>query len=461
MVQPINYGAVLAPTSPLDPDAFMRGAQGGQVLVQNMQNRQIAQAQAEQAQAQAMKAQTDARLAIEAAQAKAQADAERKAALAKLSQPGTPLAEFGRVAVIYPEISEQIKRSQDMLTDAEKQTKFTVGARALSALETGNGEAAAALLEEEAARNEASGRNEDARSYRLNAEAIRKAPEQARAVLATYLAGADPQNFAKIEADIRANPATVEKIEADAGKATVQALAEGQVIDAEIGLKRAQAAKYRADIAIDARRMNLDEKKAQADWNKMMMEAAQAGAGAPLETDERKAVSEAAKEAVVLNGSADATEALAAKMAGAANRGESSGIRGGLVRKWETFIGNESEMTQLRNEANQFITKGVVDSLPAGAASENDVSMVKAGFPGENADTAYVAKWLKAYANVKRSAAKVKRAESIWTSANQGGGLGPARRAFTLDGKQVNPGDSFVDFVAPPKAASKFSQPRR
>ena len=92
MVQPINYGAVLAPTSPLDPDAFMRGAQGGQVLVQNMQNRQIAQAQAEQAQAMAMKAQTDARLAIEAARAKAQADAERKAALAKLSQPGTPLA---------------------------------------------------------------------------------------------------------------------------------------------------------------------------------------------------------------------------------------------------------------------------------------------------------------------------------------------------------------------------------
>lgn len=452
MVQPINYGALLAPTTPLDPSAFLQGAQAGQVIAGNIQNRQVAEAQMAQAQVQA-------RLAQEAARAKAEADAARKADLARLADPSTPLADFARVTAKYPEISEGLKRSYDMLTDAEKQTKYAVGARALSAVEAGDTETAAALLEEEAARNEASGRTDDARTYRLNAEGVRKVPTQARALIATFLASTDPEKFAKIEADIRSNPATVAKADAEAFKAEVQSLAEGQQIEAELNLKRAQTAKLRSDIANDAKRVGLDAKRLELDWMKAMREAAQAAGGAlPLETDERKAVGDAAKEAVVLNGSADATETLAAKMSDAAARGEASGIRGGLMRKWETFIGNESEMTQLRNEANQFITKGVVDALPAGAASENDVRMVKAGFPGENADTAYVSKWLKSYANVKRAAAKVKRAESIWISANQGGGLGPAKRAFVLDGKQVNPGDSFVDFVAVPKARSKFAE---
>lgn len=454
MVQPINYGAFLAPTTPLDGSAFLQGAQAGQVIAGNLQQRQVAEAQSAALQQQA-------RIAQEQARAKAEADARRQADLAKLSQPTTSLTEFARISSLYPEISEGLKRSYDMLSAAERETKYTVGARALSALESGNGEVAAKILEEEAARNEASGRVDDARTYRLNAEAITKAPEKARAVIATFLAATDPEKFAKIEADIRSNPATVQKAEADAFKAEVQSLAEGQQIEADLGLKRAQAAKFRSDIAIDARRMNLDEKKAQAEWNKMMMEAAQAGAGVPLETDERKAVGEAAKEAVVLNGSADSTAVLANKMRDLAARGESSGVRGALVRKWETFIGNESETTQLRNEANQFIAKGIVDSLPAGAASDNDIRMVKSGFPSENADAGYVANWLDSYARVKRAAAKVKRAESVWIAANQGGSLGPARRAFVVDGRQVNPGDTFVDFVATPQPQQKSRFSRR
>lgn len=461
MVQPINYGALLAPTTPLDPDAFLRGAQGGQVIAQNMQNRQVAQAQSEQARAMQMKAQTDARLAIEAAAKKAEYERQKQADLALLRNPKTPLTEFGRVAVLYPENSEQIKRSQEGISDAEKAAKFEFGSRVLALHEAGMTEEAAQMLEREAARNEVKGMSEQARALGLHAQGMRKDPTQVRTFIASYLASADPEKFAQTEADIASNPAVVAKREAEAGRATVQELAEGQMLDADIGLKRAQAAKYRADIAIDARRMNLDEKKAQADWNKMMQEAAQAGAGAPLETDERKAVGEAAKEAVVLNGSADGIRILADKMRKQAAAGGPSGVRGGLVRKWETFVGNESETTQLRNEFNRFTAQGVVEALPPGAASDRDIGMVRAGFPGENADAAYVASWLDSYERVKRAAAKVKRAESIWLSANQGGSLGPARRAFVLDGKQVNPGDTFVDFVAPPKAASKFSAPKR
>lgn len=456
MVQPINYGAVLAPTSPLDPDAFMRGAQGGQVLVQNMQNRQIAQAQAEQAQAQAMKAQTDARLAIEAARAKAQADAERKAALAKLSQPGTPLAEFGRVAVIYPEISEQIKRSQDMLTDAERQTKFTVGARALALHEAGMTEEAAALLEEESARNEASGRPEEAKSYSLNAQAMRKAPTQARSVIATFLASADPEKFAQIEADISSNPATVAKREAEAGIATVQELSEGETRQADIDFKKAQTAKIRAETAAMVRAMNAAKDPTAPPR--------------PLETDERKSVNEAAKEAVALGAKAENLDSLAAKIeADAKAKGtwqkasdaamsmmDPTGLGKMAERKIRTFMGTEDQETELYNEFERFKASGVVEALPQGAASDNDISMIRAGFPGANANDAYKAKWLRAYASVTKDIQRVKRAETIWQSANQGGGLGPAQRDFILDGKPVRAGQSFVDFVAKPRKDSRF-----
>lgn len=456
MVQPINYGALLAPTTPLDPDAFLRGAQGGQVIAQNMQNRQVAQAQSEQARAMQIKAQTDARLAIEAAAKKAEQDAKRAADLQLLRQPGTSLSEFARVTALYPEISEPLKRSFDMLSEAEKKTKFEVGARALSAVESGDSELAAKLLEDEAARNEASGRMEDARTYRLNAEGIRKAPTDARAVIATFVSAADPERFAQVQADLASNPAIVAKREAEAGIATVQELSEGKSREADIEKTKAETAKIRAETAAMVKAMNAAKDPTAPPK--------------PLETDERKSVNEAAKEAVMLGAKAESLESLASKIeADAIEKGtwqvagdaamsmmDPTGIGKMVERKVRTFMGTEDQETSLYNEFERFKASGIVEALPQGAASDNDIAMIKAGFPGANANDAYKADWLRAYARVTKDIQRVKRAETIWQSANQGGGLGPAQRDFVLDGKPVRAGMSFVDFVAKPRKDSRF-----
>lgn len=451
MVQPINYGALLATPTPLDGSAFLHGAQAGQVIAGNLQNRQVAEAQSAALQQQA-------RIAQEQARAKAEADARRQADLAKLSQPTTSLTEFARISAQYPDISEGLKRSYDMLSAAERETKYTVGARALSALESGNGEVAAKILEEEAARNEASGRVDDARTYRLNAEAITKAPEKARAVIATFLAATDPEKFAKVEADIRSNPATVQKAEADADKALVQSMAEGKKIATELALTQAQTFKLYKDAERDAAMLGLERDKLALMQLKAQQEAMALAGGAPLETDERKAVGEAANVAIKEAAGANRVEALAVRMRDLAAKEGASGVAARAKRTFQEFIGSEDESTALRKEFESFINQGVVDNLPPGAASEKDVSMVRAGFPGAGASAEYAANWLESYARVKRDVAKVKRAESMWIAANQGGSIGPARRAFVIDGKQVNPGDNFVDFVAAPKPAQQGSR---
>lgn len=439
MVQPYNYGALLAPTTPLDGDAFLRGAQSGQVLVQNAQNRQIAQAQAQEAQ-------VKAQIAIQQAREKAEYERRKAADLAKLAAPGTPLSEFARTTALYPEISEQLKRSYDMLSDAEKKTKYEVGARALALVEAGDNEAAAALLEEEAERNKVSGREEDARTYGLNAQALRKVPTQARALIGTFMASADPEKFAQIEADIRSNPAVVTKREAEADKSTIESLALGKEKEAETDYKKAMTAKIRAETAGLYRALN----------------EARGDAGKPLETDERKSVNEAAKEAVTLGAKAEGLRNLASRIereakakgtwqkAGdvAVDIMDFTGLGRAAERKIRTWTGNENEDTILYNEFERFKASGIVDALPTGAASDNDIKLIKAGFPGANANDAYKAKWLNAYANVTEDIRRVKRAETLWQSANQGGGLGPAQRAFVIDGKKVKPGMSFVDFVA-------------
>jgi hypothetical protein len=454
MVQPYNYGALLAPTTPLDGSAFLQGAQAGQVIAGNLQQRQVAEAQSAALQQQA-------RIAQEQARAKAERDAARNAALAQLTKPGSRREDFARVAIEFPEIQEQLQKSVAMMSDAERATKYEVGARVLSAIEAGRPEIAYGVLEAEAKRNEVSGRPDEAVAFRQRIEDLKADAPGARARIGVWLAATDPEKFAKIEADIRSNPATVQKAEADADKALMQSMAEGKKIATELALTQAQTFKLYKDAERDAAMLGIERDKLALMQLKAQQEAMALAGGAPLETDERKAVGEAANVAIKEGAGADRVAALAVRMRDLARKEGASGVVARATRTFQEFFGSEDESTALRKEFESFINQGVVDNLPPGAASENDVAMVRAGFPGAGASAEYAANWLDSYARVKRDVAKVKRAESMWIAANQGGSIGPARRSFVIDGRQVNPGDNFVDFVATPQPQQKSRFSRR
>lgn len=195
MVSPINY--MMNVRSPFEQ--AMRGFEFGQagrlreaqeartaeefplLMQQRQQTMDIQRAQEGRAAAQF----EQQRAAAAAAQERA--EAMRTAMVNLAENPGATAEDYGRLMMEYPEISQDLQRGWDMMSEPRQRTILRDMAQVYSAIDTGNIDIARDLLQQriDAARN--SGREDDAQQAELILRTMEVDPRAARTTLGISL----------------------------------------------------------------------------------------------------------------------------------------------------------------------------------------------------------------------------------------------------------------------------------
>ena len=113
--------------------------------------------------------------------------------------------------------------------------------------------------------------------------------------------------------------------------------------------------------------------------------------------------------------------------------------------KVDTVLGSRDELAKLRTKFNKIINIGVMNSLPPGAASENDVAIARQGFPPAGAEKAEIVAYLEAAGRISVAKSRYKSMRIKFLSENFT--EGKASKDFSIDGKQVKKGETFIDFA--------------
>lgn len=171
------------------------------------------------------------------AEAKRAQEAQLKVDLAALAQNPSSQA-IGQMSIKYPQLSEQFKRSFDILEPAQKQAKLDHAAQVYAALHNNQPDIARDVLTKQAAALRNSGNEADAKAAETMAGLIEQNPDFAKTSAGLILSsamGADKfaSTFQALGGEERAAakaPAELEKAQADARKAKADAtVAEGTI----------------------------------------------------------------------------------------------------------------------------------------------------------------------------------------------------------------------------------------
>lgn len=150
--------------------------------------------------------------------------------LLELSRNPTPQS-IAQMSLRYPQLSEQFKRSYDMLTPQQQQAKLSAAIPVYAAVQSGRMDIAAAKLRETAQAMENSGQADEAARTRAMADLVEQHPETAKVTTGLLLANVMgpekfTETFGKLGAEGRAQelqPSAVREAEAKATGAEADA----------------------------------------------------------------------------------------------------------------------------------------------------------------------------------------------------------------------------------------------
>lgn len=206
------------------------------------------------------------------AEKSAQAQAQLQADLSQLGDNPTP-AGLAQLMVKYPSMSEQFKRTYDVLSAEQQNSRVQQASQVYAALESGQPDMAQRILQEQATAYRNSGMEREAKTLEDLAEMARLSPETARTSTGLFLASAmGPEKFTETftklqterrEADLA--PEQLTEAQAKARQAAVKAdFAESEAV-MELQKKGWDIYKIQEDVKIARENSRIAALKAQAD----------------------------------------------------------------------------------------------------------------------------------------------------------------------------------------------------
>ena len=477
---PINYGLGLTPLNPAE--AMRQGMVVGQGLLDaretGLQNQQAAlerpialqQSQLKLRTGLAAEADANAQRALAAAaqQSAAMRAAEMQAATQKYLQNPTPEAanEFFTRFPEHP-LSKQYDKVIASRTEAQREQDFSRPMQVTSALEAGTpeGQEAAARYMDGEAEKFANIDEKQAEAFRQTAEMIRKDPKQTLAYLQGLQSKLAPslgkslEELRSVDAKVREGVAKAGEAEAKERIELINAENRRKVIDSELGLQRAQTAKYYKDMDLDIQRLGFDREKFEAENARALKELDLKTQEIP--TNLVPAVLKMSEESVASDMQADDWGSLASEFdkfeGGFGVIGTvATGLQGDASEVFKRVIGSDDAISVVRKRYLGMMAKGVVSNLPKGAASDADIALVKGGFPNDTSDPKKLARFSRAMENVERASARVKAARAEFLARNKGAGV--ARGNFSVGGISVREGETEANVMRRIFAKQKLTE---
>lgn len=237
-----------------------------------------------------------------AAQQAAQSRQQLQADLAALGPNATPAA-LSQLMVRYPQMSEEFKRTYDVLNSEQQKSRVDQASQIYAALEAGQPDMAQRLLAEQAEAYRNTGLDREAKTLEDLSELVRVSPETARTSTGLFLASAmGPEKFTSTftslereRAEKALDPEKLTEQQAKARKAATEArFAESEAV-LDLEKKGWDITKIQEDIAIakENARIAAIDKQLQREQNELKRQELQqklADAQAARETKVREKI---------------------------------------------------------------------------------------------------------------------------------------------------------------------------
>lgn len=394
------------------------------------------------------------------------------------SLASNPTAEnYTKVMTMYPQLSENLKRSYETMTDGAKRMAVNTATQGALLLDANDADGAKALFESRAKAFENAGDIDQANAYKAVAKMAIANPEQAKlSALMIAGQGLEGDQFAEFfgkmgkerrdqqlfPTELKQANANVQKTYADIGQTQAQTgLVQQQTATEQqnTAIKKAEAenapeyyslrndqvdaeiSKIKSDERLGMLNYELDSDKLDADleWRYEELDRK----GTTLDGEGQKQVNDAVLESTTL-------ATLAQQQKDLANKARNSGQAGGLISAgWEGLknaLGVETERSDMVREVTKMINSEVIKGLPPGPATDKDVELIRKGFPPATADGKTIGRFLDAMSNVNMAAAANKQMQAEWQSQN--GNLGNSKRDLDVLGVRVPKGMTYQEFAS-------------
>lgn len=372
------------------------------------------------------------------------------------SKPNKTHEDYATIMARFPSLSEDFKRSYDVLDSGKQQATFKTTSRIYAALSGGQPNVAKSILENEALGYENAGDKTTADQIRTFAAMAETDPEGLLTISGLTLASTNPNEFANIFGKLgdekRTNKMQPYDIaEKQAKTAYTQSQTRGQNIENQykpqqlqsgINQTQSQTALNYANIQNLADRLRLDQDKLQSEVELKYMELNPSNI--KLSDGAQKIVNDNMVESVALEQSAN-------KMADLASRFEKESQAGGLYTKgWAGFKritgwSNDDQNAMIR-EYSRLRNSEAIKSLPPGPATDRDIELALRGLPPETADSTTLTSFLRGYAKLNRMDSAYKQMQAEWV--NQVGNMGSNKRDVEVLGIKVPAGTTFSNYAS-------------
>lgn len=404
------------------------------------------------------------------AEQKRLAEQQKRADMQAFATLQNPTAkDYTAIMNQYPELSEQYKRSWDILDKDQKQKTLSSSSQVYAALSANQPLVAQQLLEQQAAASLNSGDVETSKHLDALAQIVQQDPSLAQKQIGMFMSATSPDQFATMTKTLgeeqRSNqlqPYEIAQKQAQtgltqaqtnlAGAQTVKTTAEGQQAQYEAQntpiklqlanqLGQAQIDKLYSDIDNQAQRLNLDRDRLTSDVELKLSELQQTGS--KLSDGAQKIVNDSIIASSSASSSASSLNDLASRL------DQAGGGYGAFSRasEWlKNATGNQGAMTSLRQEYTRMRNSEAMKMLPPGPATDKDIELVMQGFPKDTADSREIASFLRGMAKINQRTAVMEEAKAEW--ANMNGSMGSNKRDIEVLGVRVPQGTTFNNFVS-------------
>ena len=354
----------------------------------------------------------------------------------------TPEA-IASLSIKYPQLASNFKQSFETLDSATQNAKLNQAIPIYSAVQSGNTDVAAGLLNKQADAYENAGRTQDAQQARTMAKLVTDHPDVAKTTMGLMLSGAmGPDKFAstfgtlgKEGRDQALQGPTLAKAQGEAQTAT----AEGDAAPQTVALKNANVASE-----IGARSDEAQQKRDALTTNtQIKLQELQQKYG-ELPAGSLETANKAATAAVAAQQGAQNYSSLA-------DRVEQANATGGLVGKGlevlKSITGDQGSVTQLRQDYNRMRALGIAKALPVSRLTDNDIKLASSAFPDATASPANISSFLRGMAKLQQVESATQNAQAEWIGANPNHSLTSPKTDIVVNGIKVPAGTPFATFA--------------
>lgn len=379
----------------------------------------------------------------------------RKEDLYKFSLlPNKTAEDYANIISRYPDLAEPYQKAWGIMDSGQQQQTLSTASQVYAALHSQQPQIAKDILNEQIKAYDNSGKKSESNQLKMVLGLVDKSPDAAASSIGMLMSSVNPDKFKDILSTLgdeqRSNekqPYELKQIAASTAKTTAET--QGQNIENLYKPQQLQGAidQTGSQIALNYSTINNMAEQRKLDRDKLETEAMLK----LQEMDQTKSkLSDSAQKLVNDTMIASvASEQAANQQLDLANRIQSAGGGYGAFSRFGEWIkgqtGNQSAMTELRNEYTRIRNSQAIKMLPPGPATDKDIEMALKGFPSETADSKTIASFLRGMAKMNQRDAAYQQMQAEWI--NQVGNMGSTKRDVEVLGVKVPAGTTFNGYA--------------